>query len=137
MSDEPVLSTIQTTLRAYVTLDATVTYAAVSLIAVIFLGEILMTALTSLGHIQVFATGIFGVSPAVAWPVSPVLHRGFPHFAASVIGLLVLGVPVEQHWSRNRYTAFLLLTGYGTIVAGAGVLWIFADQSLTSTARVV
>lgn len=130
MSADSVLSRLQTDLRAYVTSDAPVTYVAISLIAVIFLIEILITALNSLGSIQVFATGIFGVSPAVAWPASPVLHRGVFHFAASVIGLLLVGVPIEQHWSRSRYSVFLILTGYGTIAAGAGVLWLFSKQSV-------
>jgi membrane associated rhomboid family serine protease len=128
MSDGSVLSSVQTVLRAYATSEATVTYIVISLIAVVFLSEVLMTAFTSLGSIQVFATGLFGVHPTVAWPLSPVLHRGFRHFAASVFGLLVVGVPVEQHWSRTRYTAFLILTGYATIAAGAGVLWVLADQ---------
>jgi membrane associated rhomboid family serine protease len=130
MSDGPVLSRVQTDIREYITSDATVTYLVISLIAVIFLIEILMTALTSLGSIQVFATGIFGVHPVVAWPLSPVLHSGVLHFAASVFGLLIVGVPVETHWSRTRYTVFLILTGYGTIAAGAGVLWLFSDQSV-------
>jgi membrane associated rhomboid family serine protease len=128
MTDDSVLSNVQTAFRAYATSEATVTYIVISLIAVVFLSEVLMTALTSLGSIQVFATGMFGVYPTVAWPLSPVLHRGFRHFAASVFGLLVVGVPVEQHWSRTRYMAFLILTGYATIAAGAGVLWVVADQ---------
>lgn len=128
MSDDSVLSSVQTALQAYATSEATVTYIVISLIAVVFLSEVFMTALTSLGSIQVFATGIFGVYPTIAWPISPVLHRGFFHFAASIFGLLVVGVPVEQHWSRTRYTVFLILTGYVTIAAGAGVLWAFAEQ---------
>lgn len=128
MSDNPVLSTAQTAFRAYVTSDAMITYVVISLIAVVFLIGILMTARNALSSIQVFATGLFGVHPTVAWPLSPVLHRGFRHFAASVFGLLLVGVPVERHWSRTRYTAFLILTGYATIAAGAGVLWAFAEQ---------
>lgn len=130
MSDRRGLLNVQMTLRAYTTSDATVTYLVISLIAVVFLIEVLMTALISLDSIQVFATGIFGVYPVVAWPVSPVLHSGFLHFAASVFGLLIVGVPVEKHWSRSRYVVFLILTGYGTIAAGAGVLWLFSDQSV-------
>ncbi len=128
MSDDPVLSRLQTTFRAYVTSDAMVTYVVIGLIAVVFLIEILMTALFSLGSIQGFATGIFTVHPTAAWSISPVLHRGFLHFAASVCGLLIVGIPVEQHWARSRYTVFLILIGYGTIAAGAGVLWAFAEQ---------
>jgi membrane associated rhomboid family serine protease len=100
------------------------------LVAAVFLIEIFVTAFRSLRSIRIFATGVFGVYPWIAWPLSPVLHRGFLHFAASIVGLIVVGLPIEKHWSRKRYAVFLVVTGYTTITFGVAFLSVFSDQQL-------
>ncbi|MCY4730554.1 rhomboid family intramembrane serine protease [Natronomonas gomsonensis] len=124
------LSTLRDGYEQYREADSTITYLLMSLVAAVFLIEILVTGFRGLGSIQVFATGVFGVYPWIAWPLSPVLHKGILHFAASLVGLLVVGVPIETHWNWKRYTVFLVLTGYATILAGAAVLGWFSDQQV-------
>jgi membrane associated rhomboid family serine protease len=130
-SDETVgISGLKTGLQQYKESDSTITYLLMILLAAVFLIEILVTAFRGLGTVQIFATGVFGVYPWIAWPLSPVLHKGILHFAASLVGLTVVGLPIERHWTRKRYTVFLVLTGYATILAGAAMLGTFSDQQL-------
>lgn len=130
-SDESVgISALKTCFQQYKESDSTITYLLMILLAAVFLIEIVVTAFRGLGTVQIFATGVFGVYPWIAWPLSPVLHKGILHFAASLVGLTVVGLPIERHWTRKRYTVFLVLTGYATILAGAAVLGTFSDQQL-------
>jgi len=126
----PAVSALRSGFQEYRESTSTITYLLMTLVAAVFLIEIAVTAFRSLSSIRIFATGVFGVYPWIAWPLSPVLHRGFLHFAASIVGLVVVGIPIERHWSRRRYSAFLLLTGYTTIVFGAAFLSVFSDQQL-------
>jgi len=130
MSVNTATSSLKKAFREYTEEDSTITYLLLILVAAVFLIEIAVTAFRSLSSIRIFATGVFGVYPWIAWPFSPVLHRGFLHFAASIVGLIVVGIPIEKHWSRTRYSAFLVLTGYTTIVFGAVFLSVFSDQQL-------
>ena len=124
------ISALKTGYQQYKESDSTITYLLMILVAAVFLIEILVTAFRGLGSIQIFATGVFGVYPWIAWPLSPVLHKGILHFAASLVGLTVVGLPIEKHWTWKRYTVFLVLIGYATILAGAAVLGTFSDQQL-------
>jgi membrane associated rhomboid family serine protease len=124
------ISTLKTGYQQYKESDSTITYLLMILVAAVFLIEILVTAFRGLGSIQIFATGVFGVYPWIAWPFAPLLHKGILHFAASLVGLTVVGLPIEKHWTWKRYTVFLVLTGYATILAGAAVLGTFSDQQL-------
>jgi membrane associated rhomboid family serine protease len=101
-----------------------------TVVAAVFLVEVVLTAVLGLQSVQVFATGLFGVYPWIAWPFSPILHRGILHFAATLIGLTIVGIPVERYWGRRRYTAFLLVTGYVTVILGAGFMAVFSDKQL-------
>lgn len=130
MIENPAISGIKTAFREYNETESTITYLLMALIAAVFILEIVVTGFKSLRSIQVFAAGVFGVYPWFAWPLSPLLHRGILHFAASVAGLIIVGIPVERHWQWKRYSAFLVLTGYVTILFGAGVWWVFSDQQL-------
>ncbi|MFB1064853.1 rhomboid family intramembrane serine protease [Natrinema sp. H-ect4] len=130
MEENTAVSGLKKAFQQYQEADSTVTYLLMTVVAAVFLLEIFVTAVRSLSSIRIFATGVFGVYPWIAWPLSPVLHRGFLHFSASIVGLIVVGIPIERHWSRRRYLAFLVLTGYTTIVFGAAFLSVFSDQQL-------
>lgn len=121
---------IRKAFRRYAGADSPVTNLLMIVVAVVFLAEVSIAALLSLSSIRIFSTGIFGVYPSIAWPFSPVLHRGYSHFAATMIGLTVVGIPIENHWSRKRYAVFILGSGYITIGIGTGVLWLFSDNQL-------
>jgi membrane associated rhomboid family serine protease len=128
MSENPAVSTLKKGYGEYTEGDSKVTYLLGIIVAAVFILEVAFTAIRSLDSIQILATGMFGVHPAIAWPLSPVLHRGFLHFGANLIGLLTVGVPIEKHWTRRRYSLFLVLTGYLTIAAGTGFMLIFSDS---------
>lgn len=130
MSENPALNGLKTACREYLEADSTATYVLITVVAAVFLVEVAMTAVIGLQRIQVFATGIFGVYPWIAWPFSPVLHRGILHFTASIVGLTVVGIPIESHWTRRRYTAFLVITGYITIAFGTAFLAVFSEKQL-------
>lgn len=130
MSENLVVSGLKTAYQEYLEANATVTYVLMTVVAAVFLVEVVLTAVIGLPGVQVFATGIFGVYPWIAWPFSPVLHRGILHFAATLTGLTIVGIPVERYWSRRRYAAFLLVTGYVTVVFGAGFMAAFSDKQL-------
>lgn len=128
--NNPVLTWLGKALSEYRDQDAPITYSLLGLVIGIFVAEIYFTFTHDLASIRVFATGLFGVLPYAAWPLAPVLHRGVPHFLASIGGLWVLGIPVEQELSRWRYAAFLLISGCITTVIGAGVMLLFSDGQI-------
>ncbi len=97
------------------------------LITFVFIGQAIGTTLVSVDSIQTFSTGLFGVHPGVAWILAPVLHRDVSHFIFSVVGVLLLGLPMERHWSRGRFILFLVVTGYVSVASGAVVLMSFSD----------
>ena len=109
---------------------APVTYWFIVLITLVFLFELGMTTMYSLRGTNVFATGLFGAEPLLAWPLAPVLHRRPLHFFASIFGLIILGVPVERHWSRVKYALFLIVAGYVSVGIGGGILILFSDEQI-------
>lgn len=110
--------------------QAPVTYAVIGFVVGIFAVEVVFTLTRGLAGIHVFATGLFGVAPYVAWPLSPFLHRGSLHFGSSLVGLWLLGVPVEQYWTRWRYAAFLLASGYVATAVGVATMAPFTTKSV-------
>ena len=130
MRENPAISGLKTAYEEYLQANSTITYALMTVVAAVFLVEVVLTAVFGLQSVQVFATGLFGVHPWIAWPFSPILHRGILHFAATLTGLTIVGIPVERYWGRRRYTAFLLVTGYVTVILGAGFMAVFSDKQL-------
>jgi membrane associated rhomboid family serine protease len=112
--------------------DAPITYALIGCVIGVFILEVWVTSTRSLDSIEVFASGIFGVAPAVGWLLSPLLHRGFQHLLANLFGLFILGVPLEKHWSKGRYIGFLIATGYLSTVGGGVLLSVFTNQQIAS-----
>lgn len=125
-----VYAVLKTVISEYREAEAPITYGLIGLVVGVFLVEVLMTYLWSLSSISIFATGIFGVHPSIAWPSAPLLHKDILHFVATIWGLLIFGVPFEKHWHKGRFILFLVLTGYLTIVAGALVLMMFSKQQV-------
>lgn len=130
MSENPAISGLKKAYQEYLDTGSRITYLLMTVVAAVFLVEVVMTAVIGLQSIQVFATGIFGVYPWIAWPFSPVLHRGILHFIATLVGLTVVGIPIEKHWTWKQYTAFLVVTGYATIVFGAAFMAVFSEKQL-------
>lgn len=126
----PALDWTWQALREYVDQDAPVTYSLLGIIIGIYAAEVYFMVRYNLDSTQVFATGLFGVLPVAAWPLAPVLHKGFLHFASSLFGVFLLGVAVEQTMSRWRYVAFLVVSAYLSTAAGVLVMWVFADGRL-------
>ncbi|MCU4719081.1 rhomboid family intramembrane serine protease [Halapricum hydrolyticum] len=125
------LSVLDAIVREYTEAQSPVTQVLIIVIGVVFVGELLGAALlTKSNSVRIFATGIFAVHPWVAWPLSPVLHKGLQHFLASVLFALLYGIPVEKHWNWKAYSAFIIVTGYATIVSGTASLWLFSDSQL-------
>jgi membrane associated rhomboid family serine protease len=107
---------MKTAYQQYRNATSAVTYALMTVVAAVFLVEVLLTAVLGVQSIRVFATELFGVHPRVAWTFSPILYRGILHFAATLAGLTIVGIPIEKHWRRRRYVVFLTLTAYEVVV---------------------
>jgi len=130
MSENPAVSGLKTAYQEYLEANATVTYVLMTVVAAVFLTEVVLAAVLGLQNVRIFATGLFGIHPWIAWPFSPVLHRGILHFAATLTGLTVVGSPIEKYWDRRRYAAFLTLTAYITVLSGAVFMSVFSDEQL-------
>lgn len=117
--------------REYREADAPVTYSLMGLVTGVFAVEVLVTLAYSVDSVETLATGLFGVTPRLAWVLSPVLHRGPLHFTANVVGLFALGLPIERRWSLWRYSGFLLAAAYLSTAAGAVFLWYFGNPPIS------
>lgn len=109
---------------------APVTYSVIGFVVGMFAVELVFTYQYDLASTRVFATGLFGVAPTVAWALSPFLHKGVFHFFASLLGLWLLGLPIEQSWGRWQYAIFLLGSGYLATAAGVALLVPFTAQDV-------
>lgn len=128
MADNQLLAWLSKTIQEYLETEAPITFVLLLIVGAVFGFEVYITARRSLIKVDIFATGIFAVAPRIAWLLSPVLHRGPRHFFGTFIMLLIVGIPVERHWTSGRYTLFLVSTGYLSIAGGAVVLSSLSDQ---------
>ncbi len=128
--ENPVLDAVWEAVRENWNRRAPVTYAVIGFVVGIFAFEVVFTLTRGLAGIQVFATGLFGVAPYLAWPLSPFLHRGVLHLGSSLAGLWLLGLPVEEHWRRWRYVAFLLASGYIATTVGVVTMAPFTGKNI-------
>ncbi|MFB6081546.1 MAG: rhomboid family intramembrane serine protease [Halanaeroarchaeum sp.] len=126
----PVVRWLARALREYADEEAPVTYALLGLILGIYLIEVGYVYAYDLEGTAVFASGLFGVAPLVAWPLAPVLHNDVFHLIGSVGGGFVLGVPLEHRLTRRRYVALILVSAYISTLAGVAVMAVFADGAL-------
>ena len=117
-------------LREYAATRAPVIYVFSAVITEIFLLEVWFVQTTSIESIRILATGLFGVHPALAWLLSPFLHRDVPHFVGNLSMFLMLGLAVERHWSKWRYTGFLIGVGYVSTFLGAGFMALFSPDQI-------
>jgi membrane associated rhomboid family serine protease len=125
------LSELDTLFREYTEAHSPITQSLIIVIGIVFIGELVGAALlTRSNSVRIFSTGIFDVHPWIAWPLSPVLHKGLKHFLANILFALLYGIPVERHWNTKAYLIFLAVTGYATIAFGTGFLWLFTDDQL-------
>ncbi|MFB6152987.1 MAG: rhomboid family intramembrane serine protease, partial [Halodesulfurarchaeum sp.] len=107
---------------------APVTLGVLGIIIGIFAMEVAYTARTGVSSTDVFATGLFGVAPWIAWPLAPVLHRGWLHVISNMLGVWLLGTPVERSLERGQYVGLLVASGYFATGTGALVLLVLGDS---------
>ncbi|MFB6267382.1 MAG: rhomboid family intramembrane serine protease [Halodesulfurarchaeum sp.] len=119
---------VRSATAAYRPHGAPVTFGVLGIIIGIFAMEVAYTAQTGVPGTDVFATGLFGVAPWVAWPLAPVLHRGLLHVISSVVGVWLLGTPVERSLERWQYAGLLVASGYLATGTGAVVLLMLGDR---------
>ena len=120
----------KTALTQYRVTRAPVTYGLIWVVTTIFAIEVVFTALFGVRSIRVLATGSFKLHPELAWVFAPILHAGSRHFLANVGGLLVLGIPLEQHFTKRRFGSFILATAYLSTLGG----WL--AQAMFTTAPI-
>ncbi|MFB6301665.1 MAG: rhomboid family intramembrane serine protease [Haloferacaceae archaeon] len=65
--------------------------------------------------------------PLVAWPLSPFLHSGNPHFLANIAMLALTGIETQRHLSDRQYIGLFLVSAVVTGLAGAATMLPFAD----------
>jgi len=121
---------LRDTVHEYATACAPITYAFSGVIIGVFLLEVWFVQTTSVGSIHVFATGLFGINPALAWLLSPFLHQNVAHFAGNLVLFWMLGLAIERHWSKWRYIGFLIGVGYAATFLGAGFVALFSPKQI-------
>lgn len=94
-------------------LEAPVTRSVVSVILVVFVGQVL-AALTMEMNIPVLIRYLFAEHVAVAWLLSPALHYGVLHVLFNVAAIWGVGTIVEQTLSRERYVSLVVLAAVGS-----------------------
>lgn len=130
--DEQVIKHGKAAIQQLATESSPITHALIGCVIGIFIVEVWIMHTNSLGNLEVVAKGIFGVAPSAGWILSPFLHNSIPHFIVNIAGLILVGVPLEKHWSKKRYAVFLIAAGYMATVGGGVFLAIFTDQQIAS-----
>lgn len=120
--------TLRNAINQYRTADAPVTMTVIWVVTAVFAAEVALTVLFDVRSIRVFATGSFKLYPEIAWLFAPILHAGIRHLLANIGGLLVFGIPLEQHFRNRGFGLFILATAYLSTVGG----WL-AQAVLTTT----
>jgi len=87
--------------------DAPVTALVVASVLLVFAVQAI-TALRLNAPIGVVTASVFVGEPALAWALSPLLHRDVGHLASNVLVVAVVGTVVEGRFRRRDYVAFLL-----------------------------
>jgi membrane associated rhomboid family serine protease len=113
------------------TTDWWLTFSLVSITSVVYLGQ------TFAGiwlHVSVrgVTAYLFLNYPLVAWPLSPFLHSGTPHFLANVVVLALTGIEAQRHLSDRQYVGLFLVTAVVTATVGAATMLPFTDGPVAS-----
>jgi membrane associated rhomboid family serine protease len=106
-------------LSQYRDMEAPWTFGVVSVVSGIFILEVLLTIAVGAPSVEVIATGLFGVAPLVAWPLSPVIHQGIVHFGANIGGLLLFGIPLEAELYDRTFVTLVVLSAVGSTIVGS------------------
>lgn len=128
--EEPPLKLLKSASQQYLDAEAPITYWLITLMIVVFIGEIILSTAFGTSSIQVFATGSFKLFPVLAWTFAPLLHQGVMHFLGNVAGLAIFGLPLEKQLPPRRYVAFIIIAGYVSTAFGAAFLAPFTEKGL-------
>jgi membrane associated rhomboid family serine protease len=110
--------TLRKAVTQYRTVEASITRTLIWVVAIMFSSEIFVTAIFGIRSIRVFATGLFKIKPELAWMLAPVLHAGFKHVLTNIGGLVLMGFPLEQHFTKRRFAIFVIGTAYLSTMGG-------------------
>lgn len=99
--------------------DAPVTALVVASVLLVFAVQTI-TALRLDAPIGVVTASVFVGEPALAWALSPLLHRDVGHLASNVLVVAVVGTVIEERFRRRDYVVFLLAAA--TLAALGGYL---------------
>lgn len=113
------------------TTDWWLTFALVSITTLVYLGQTL-AAIWLDASVQGVTVYLFLAYPAVAWPLSPFLHSGNPHFLANVGMLVLTGIEAQRHLSNRQYVGLFLVSAVVTAIVGAATMLPFADGPVAS-----
>lgn len=91
----------------------------IALVSGIFVLEVFLTIAVGAKSVEVIATGLFGVAPLIAWPLSPFIHQGIFHFSANIGGLLLFGIPLEAQLADSKYVTLLGVAAVVSTVVGS------------------
>ncbi|TQQ79148.1 rhomboid family intramembrane serine protease [Halonotius terrestris] len=126
---EPLGETAREAKEQYLAADAPVTLTLIWIVAAVFAGEVALSVLLGTQSIRVLAVGSFKLHPEIAWLAAPVLHAGFGHVLTNIGGLAILGIPLEQHFSKRQFGIFVIVTAYlSTAIGGVFIAAFTADQ---------
>lgn len=111
--------------------DAPVTVLVVASVLVVFAVQTL-TALRLDAPIGVVTASVFVGEPALAWVLSPLLHRDVGHLASNVLVVAVVGTVVEGRFRRRDYVVFLLAAAVLAALGGYLSKAVFTPQPVTA-----
>ncbi|MFB6282138.1 MAG: rhomboid family intramembrane serine protease [Haloferacaceae archaeon] len=111
--------------------DWRLTFGLVALSTAAYLGQTL-AALRVGAPVRVVTARLFLARPLVAWPLSPFLHGGNPHFLANVLVLVPTGIEAQRHLTDRQYAGLFVVTAVVAALLAAATLVPFADGPVAS-----
>lgn len=115
---EPIGDSIRDAIDQYRASDAPITRTLIWVVAIVFAAEVVVATFFGTRSIRVLATGSFKLHPELAWLAAPILHAGVGHALANIAGLVIVGIPLEKHFSQRRFVIFIIATAYGSTLIG-------------------
>jgi len=95
-------------------------------VGLVYLGQTVAGAALD-GSVRRATTVLFVQYPAVAWPLSPLLHDDGTHLAANAFMLAITGFEAQRHLSGRQYAGLVLGAGVASTGLGVATRLPFAD----------
>ena len=128
--NEPIAASLREAKDQYLAADAPIILTLIWVVTAVFAVEVALSVLFGTRSIRVLATGSFKLHPELAWLVAPFLHAGIGHLIVNIGGLAVVGIPLEQYFSKRRFGIFIVVTAYLSTFTGGLTQAVFTTDQV-------